>query len=62
MAETDDHDNQDIVLNLVDDSIVADANTIQVVETGQTLTTRRSRVVCEHADSVIDAVAKGLAI
>ena len=34
MAEADDHDNQDIVLDSVDDSIVADTHTIEIVETG----------------------------
>jgi len=34
MAEADDHDHQDVVLDSVDDSIVADANTIEIVETG----------------------------
>jgi len=44
MAEADDHDHQDVVLDSVDDSIVADANTIEIVETGQTLMAGRSRV------------------
>jgi len=60
MAEADDHDNQDIVLDSVDDSIVADTNTIEIVETGQTLIAGRSGVACERADSGIDAIAGGL--
>ena len=60
MAEADNHDNQDIVLDSVDDSIVADTHTIEIVETGQTLIAGRSGVVCEGADSGIDAIAGGL--
>jgi hypothetical protein len=60
MAEANDHDYQNIVTNLVDDSMVADTNTIQVIETSQSLAARRSWVVRKGADSVIDAVAKGL--
>jgi len=60
MAEADDHDHQDIVLDSVDDSVVADTNTIEIVETGQTLIAGRSGVVCEGSDSGIDAIAGGL--
>ena len=45
MAEADDHDHQDIVLNSIDDSIVADTNTIEIVETGQTLLGARIRAL-----------------
>ena len=54
MAEADDHDHQDIVLDSVDDSVVADTNTIEIVETGQTLIAGLSRVVCKRTDSDID--------
>jgi hypothetical protein len=60
VAEADNHDDQDIVPNLVYDSMVADADTVQVIESGQPLTTGWSRVVGEGANSVIDTIAKRL--
>ena len=54
VSAPDDHDGQDIIGDGIDDAIGALANAISIMMTGELLTTRRSRIVSEPADSVND--------